>query len=689
MPPTSSIPPRHTLDTHINHFGRQLIAFTQKHDLCICNGRVHGDLEGQHTHRAYNTGADCVGGFSLVDYFISDKTLFSNINHMLVHPPLPESDHFILSMRLQLESPPPSSSPSTRAFKTSFTYEEDDIQEYRQALSEATESVLSHNSLNQMTAVQASDELSKCLVQTAHEFFKKATKTSTKHKVSVAWFDNECKLLRKCYQTAMKANEDNSVIQNAKKDYKIIIRKKKRAWTDRQGHKICQLAKSSPARFWQLFKSKNGEISIRDKMLWEAHFKNLLQDKNALESAPLPAVCGSALQDTLATCFGIRLNPSSVETTGMELNVPISSKEVHDAISKLRRNKACGIDDIKAEFILEGKQILLEPLTQLFNEIFTSQFPESWSVGIITPIFKKGDKNDCNNYRGVTVGTALSKLYAMILNKRLMEWTEKHKLRANAQAGFRSDHRCPDNVFILRTLIEQAKAHKKSLYCCFIDFSKAFDTIPRTKLWNRLQSLGIHGRMLQAIQSLYRNVQCCVNTPSGLTNTFASTMGVKQGCPLSPTMFGLYIDKLKNELLRIDCDAPSLMGTRVPAQFFADDSQLLSTSASGLQLSLNKMQQFCKSHGLKVNVAKTKILIYGKRGSHSWFYNNSQVDVVQQYKLLGLTLHSRKFFSKTCASALNQTAVGACHAMFSTVPVSWYLQAHDGVQSVWHSCEAH
>jgi len=117
-----------------------------------------------------------------------------------------------------------------------------------------------------------------------------------------------------------------------------------------------------------------------------------------------------------------------------------------------------------------------------------------------------------------------------VLNLRLTRWAEKWGCRAVAQAGFRKDHRCSDNVFILRTLIGKARAKKGSLYTCFVDFSKAFDTIPRKLLWERLRELMIHGEMMEAIQSMYENVTACVRTPEGMTDTFPSEMGVKQGC---------------------------------------------------------------------------------------------------------------------------------------------------------------
>jgi hypothetical protein len=71
----------------------------------------------------------------------------------------------------------------------------------------------------------------------------------------------------------------------------------------------------------------------------------------------------------------------------------------------------------------------------------------------------------------------------MILDKRLSEWAEQHGLRAKGQIEFRKDYCITDQLFILRTLIEQSKAKKKSLYYCFVDFKKAFDTVPCEVLW--------------------------------------------------------------------------------------------------------------------------------------------------------------------------------------------------------------
>jgi hypothetical protein len=134
-----------------------------------------------------------------------------------------------------------------------------------------------------------------------------------------------------------------------------------------------------------------------------------------------------------------------------KLNGSIDEEEVLEAMKKLNWNKAVGVDDMQADLIIAGKVFLDEPLA-LFNNVFHTKYPKSWTVGLITPIFKKGNPLDCGNYRGFTVGVALAKLYAAVLNNRLSNWAEKYQYRAKAQAGFRKEYRCADNLFILRTL---------------------------------------------------------------------------------------------------------------------------------------------------------------------------------------------------------------------------------------------
>ena len=95
------------------------------------------------------------------------------------------------------------------------------------------------------------------------------------------------------------------------------------------------------------------------------------------------------------------------------------------------------------------------------------------------------------NYRTIMVGHTLARLYASILEQRLSSWAESECIRAAGQAGFRRGFSTLDHILTLRAIIEEGRAHGRRIYCSFVDFRKAFDTVPRARLMHRLQQLGV------------------------------------------------------------------------------------------------------------------------------------------------------------------------------------------------------
>ncbi len=187
-----------------------------------------------------------------------------------------------------------------------------------------------------------------------------------------------------------------------------------------------------------------------------------------------------------------------------QLNVDITLVEVQQMFKKLKRHKAAGIDGIKPEFLLDVVVALQQPLLIAFNKILREGYCESLSVGIIHALYKGGDYSQFDNYKGITVGPILAKVFPMILESRISQWAETNDLHAKGQVGFRKDFRTIDNLFILRTLTKQARFQKKKLYTYFVDFKKTFDTLPRDLLWQVLEGLGISGRILECLRSMYR-----------------------------------------------------------------------------------------------------------------------------------------------------------------------------------------
>jgi hypothetical protein len=261
-------------------------------------------------------------------------------------------------------------------------------------------------------------------------------------------------------------------------------------------------------------------------------------------------------------------------------------------------------------------------------------FPEAFFTRVVHALFKGGNAFKFDNYRGITVGPILAKLFAMILEKRLSEWVEQHGLCAKGQTRFRKDYRTTNQLFILQNLIEQNKAKKKPLYCCFVDFKKAFDTVPREMLWQLLAGRGVEGHFLQCLQAMYAKDTVRINHPSeGVTSNFKCQQGVKQGCPFSPLLFGLYLDALEGCLDGKECDAPTLADVHVWLLLFVDDLVLASESEVGLQQQLDTLQQFCTKGGLIVNVEKTKAMVFNfVSPCQKFVFKGDVIERVQTFK---------------------------------------------------------
>lgn len=196
-----------------------------------------------------------------------------------------------------------------------------------------------------------------------------------------------------------------------------------------------------------------------------------------------------------------------------ELDKTITSKEIVDAVKSLKNEKSSAYDNIINEMLSADVSTLKPVLNVLFNSIFDSgYYPSIWKLGIIVPIFKKGDKMDPQNYRGITLLSCLAKLFSRILNNRLQRWAEENSVISDAQYGFKKGcSTCTiDALYVLKSIVDFKIANSSKLFCKFVDFRRAFDTVDRNALYYKMFKLGIEGKMLRIIISMYDDVKCCV-----------------------------------------------------------------------------------------------------------------------------------------------------------------------------------
>ena len=140
-----------------------------------------------------------------------------------------------------------------------------------------------------------------------------------------------------------------------------------------------------------------------------------------------------------------------LENTGQDdIRRTFSMEELKPAVKKLKNNKA-GPDAILAEMLKESPEEILNIILSLINKIVVScEYPGRWAEGITSLLLKEGDEDDPNNYRAITVASAISKVLAIMIDRRLEEHIEKNKVQTHLQIGFEKKARPADHIFVLR-----------------------------------------------------------------------------------------------------------------------------------------------------------------------------------------------------------------------------------------------
>jgi hypothetical protein len=237
-----------------------------------------------------------------------------------------------------------------------------------------------------------------------------------------------------------------------------------------------------------------------------------------------------------------------------------SLDDIEFEVKHLSNGKAKDIEGYLAEIFKIGGSILIPHIHKLFNLAVNKGFPKPWMKKIIVPIFKNGDKNIPSNYRTIMISLILAKLYGIILEKKISIWLESHGKRAKGQVGFRRYHSTMDHLVTLRIIAEEFRDTKTNIFCCFVDFRKAFYMVPRKNLWNRLEDINVPLELRVVAIRMYENVITKFKKIEGWSKYINCNIRVKQGCPLSPTLFGIYIDKLQECLEKVGCVGPTLTG---------------------------------------------------------------------------------------------------------------------------------
>ena len=193
-------------------------------------------------------------------------------------------------------------------------------------------------------------------------------------------------------------------------------------------------------------------------------------------------------------------------------------------------------------------------------------------------------------------------------------------------------------MLAVKTLIDKYTQTNQKLYTCFIDFSKAFDTVWRDALFYKLLKMGIGGPFAKLLKNMYDKFSIQIALQNGLSDPFHDSIGVKQGCVLSPTLFKIFIADM-GDIFNSACQPAQLFEEKISCLMFADDAVLISESAEGLQHALDKIKEFSDKWLLNINTEKTKVMIFNKSGKllkDKFTLGNVHLQNVNSYTYLGL-----------------------------------------------------
>ena len=482
----------------------------------------------------------------------------------------------------------------------------------------------------------------KSLKQKKHSL-NKVTKNKTLSK-RPKWYDNSLTKLKR------QLNDKEKLFRKFSKDpiirssffshlklYKKTRKKKYKDYRKNLIEELDNLRDNDPKKYWSLLNNvansgtnnKSYDISGNE---WFDYFQNLnLEHDNPSKN--------------ISDC----LKELEEEHIFSELDNKISKKEISEAISGLKNNKSSGFDSILNEMLKNSQSFLLNCFYKLFNTILTyGNFPKIWAKGFIVPLFKNGLKNDPANYRGITIGSNIGKLFTKVINNRLENFYIQRNLICTEQIGFCRKKRTSDHIFVLKTLIDKyTQSSSKFLYTCFVDFKKAFDSVWHLGLFYKLRKNGVSDLFYNVVKNMYACTELCVKVDNSLTNSFPSRIGVRQGDNLSPNLFKLFVNDLP-EIFKGDCFPVSINSLSLNCLLYADDVVLLSESSQGLQNCLDKLNIYCGQWGLELNIKKTKVLIFNNTGrlkSTSFTFNGTKLENVKNYTYLGINFSASGSFT--------------------------------------------
>lgn len=472
------------------------------------------------------------------------------------------------------------------------------------------------------------EEKYKHLKECIHAAAKEALGEEERKRHKSYWWDEEAEHIIKEKEELYKRwlrtgdREDRNTYARVNREVKKIVKRKKNEMWERKCEEMNRyMGGTRMTEAWRFIKNirKDSNEKVRITAItideWEQYYNKLLNEDRAQYK---------------------EIHFEVIENKGRDVE-EVTVEEIQDALKSTKNGRAGGPGGIPIELVKNGPIQLLEILRDIFDACMrrNATVPTEWRQGIISSIYKKGNKNRCENYRGVTVTSSIGRLYGRLLARRI----EKEIQIPEEQSGFTTGRSCTDNIFILRQLIEKKIMRGREAHLVFVDVTKAYDNVPLSVLFKILEEK-VPPQYANAIKNLYKDNTSRVKEGVYLSQEFPTNKGLRQGCSVSPTLFKIYLSKaLEHWNRKCGQMGISIDEYKLSNLLFADDQVIIAEDHDDISYMLRNLDVEYRKWGLDISYDKTKYMVAGgDKEEQNIHTEKGDIQTTNNFKYLGTTI---------------------------------------------------
>ena len=558
---------------------------------------------------------------NLLDLILTnDDSFVTDIEHIA---PLGKSDHDVLLVTLNI-----SKNFKKNTKKPKYNFFKTDFDAFKKYISDTEWSRL--NDLN-------CDEQWKFFTNVLYQGYEKyVPMQKSKYKNKPVWLNNKCMRIIKKKYFLYKRYKESELHYDYQKYIEIRNKTKReiRKSVKEYERKISKESKKNVKGFWKY---------INLKLKRSTGICNLIKPNGDITQSEEEKA--NVLNDFFSSVFTkedishIPTLPNRSNDTFMT-DIIVTQQAVMDKLKKLDPNKAMGPDKIPPIILKELYKELSIPLTKIFNKSLNEGYvPSEWKIAEVTAIFKKGSKKLPSNYRPVSLTSIVCKVLESIIKDQIQNYIEVNNLFSPSQHGFRSHRSCVTQLIEVMNDLTSYDENKDDIDIIYMDFSKAFDTVPHQRLLNKLHAYGIDGSLLKWVASFLHNRSQRVRVGESYSDFSTVVSGIPQGSILGPLLFIVFINDLPDNITN-------------SCKIFADDTKVYgpTSNQNSLQKDLLTMMTWSKTWQLNFNIDKCSILHLGKNNEQSnYFLDKDKKNVLKKTtceKDIGVTFADNLNFDK-------------------------------------------